>query len=101
MLMNGQDAVGQQPSLQEYIPLAHGSIFYTDNGAGGVDLTQPADVLGDSARECLLHELQQLSRRAEQPGAIASGARKTNVVYNQIHIDPLTGKGAGEHQDVQ
>ena len=83
-LLDGQD---------QYIPLARGSIFYTGDGSGGVT----ADIIETPPGNAYYVNYASVNAQNNQvlPGSEAP------VVYNQIYIDPLTGRPRIQHQEVQ
>jgi prepilin-type N-terminal cleavage/methylation domain-containing protein len=85
-------APNQQP---EYIPLARGSIFYARD-ANGNFAAQPADVLETPVGDAYYHSYNTPQMHNGQPLLT-----ETNKAYNQIHIDPLTGRVRVESPRIQ
>ncbi len=85
--MNGQDVPVIQTggNQYEYIPLARGSLFYTIDGSGSVIPTAP-DIQENPVGNAYYTYYTNGYTGQSLPGADAG------KVYNQIHIDPLTGR---------
>jgi prepilin-type N-terminal cleavage/methylation domain-containing protein len=81
--------------IYEYIQLAHGSIFYQRDANGALQPTPP-DIIETPAGNAYYTSYTNC----------ASGLPFTNGAdagkdYNQIYIDPLTGKARVQRQEVQ
>ncbi len=98
-MVNGQGQLvsGLAPNQQpEYIPLARGSIFYARDADGNL-AAQPADVLETPVGDAYYRSFNTPQIHNGQPLPNSD----TNKVYNQIHIDPLTGRGRVESPRIQ
>ena len=78
----------------EYISLARGSIFYTRNGDGTVTM-DPPDV-----QETPKGNAYYTNFPTAYTGQPFTGV-DAGKVYNQIHVDPLTGRPHVETLQVQ
>lgn len=87
-----QSAVGQ---LAEYIPLARGSIMYGRNSDGSVDTTVPLDIQENPTGNA--YYTSYTNGYTGQPFTGTDAGK----VYNQIHIDPLTGRAHAETLQIQ
>ncbi len=94
---NGQDVPVVQfgANQYEYIPVARGSIFYNRNPDGSVDLTTSPDI-----QESPVGNAYYSSYTNGYTGQPMTGS-DAGKVYNQIHIDPLTGRPRAETLQLQ
>jgi prepilin-type N-terminal cleavage/methylation domain-containing protein len=76
-----------------YIPLVLGSIFYSTDGSGNVY----ADIVETPSGNGYYKNYASVQAQNNQ----ALPSPETNVVYNQIYIDPLMGRPQVQHQTVQ
>jgi prepilin-type N-terminal cleavage/methylation domain-containing protein len=79
----------------EYIPLARGSIFYNRNPDGTVDISQVPDI-----QESPVGNAYYGSYTNAYTGLPMTGS-DAGKIYNQIHIDPLTGRPHAETLQLQ
>jgi prepilin-type N-terminal cleavage/methylation domain-containing protein len=79
----------------EYIPLARGSIFYNRNADGTVDIGTPPDIQENPPGNAYYAAFTNAYTGQPLTGPDAG------KFYNQIHIDPLTGRPHAETLLVQ
>jgi hypothetical protein len=77
----------------EFIPLAHGSIFYTPDGSGNL----VADVLETPRGNAYFKSYNSF----EAQNNMQLQAPEGDVDYDQIYIDPFTGRARLEHRVAQ
>jgi prepilin-type N-terminal cleavage/methylation domain-containing protein len=82
----------------EYIPLAHGSIFYPRDASGNFT-PGPADIVETPKGTNGAYYTAYSSANAAN-GLPLTGS-DAGKIYNQIYIDPLTGKARVQRQEVQ
>ncbi|HZQ47489.1 MAG TPA: prepilin-type N-terminal cleavage/methylation domain-containing protein [Verrucomicrobiae bacterium] len=94
--VNGQDlpVLAGGGRYEQYFPLARGSIFYTRDANGNLT-TDPPDVQENPPGNAYYTYYTNGYTGQPLPGADAG------KVYNQIHVDPLTGRPHVETLQVQ
>lgn len=87
---------GSKNLYYEYIPLAHGSIFYPRDASGNFT-PGPPDLQETPPGNAYYESYASANALNGQP---LTGT-DSNKVYNQIYVDPLTGKARVQRQEVQ
>ncbi len=80
-----------------YVPLARGSIFYQRNQTTGAILPQPADV--SETQQGAAYYANYSTTNAQFGSALPSPDNQKS--YNQIYIDPLTGRTKVQRLQIQ